>query len=116
MTVIDEYFEKIGNGERIELQRIRNIVKETVKEAEEVVSYGMPGFNYNGKYLIGFYVFRNHMSLFPTAKPINAMKSRLGDFKLSKGTIQFSLNNTIPESIIRKLILYRIDDIDREVA
>jgi len=115
MTVIDEYFEKIGSDERNELERIRNIVKSTVKEAEEIVSYGMPGFNYRGKYLIGFYVFKNHISLFPTAKPINAMKSKLSNFKLSKGTIQFSLDNTIPESLIRKLILYRIEDIDREV-
>lgn len=115
MTVIDEYFEKIGSDERNELERIRNIVKSTVKEAEEIVSYGMPGFNYRGKYLIGFYVFKNHISLFPTAKPINAMKSKLCNFKLSKGTIQFSLDNTIPESLIRKLILYRIEDIDREI-
>lgn len=115
MTVIDEYFEKIGADEKSELERIRKIVKMTVPEAEEVMSYGMPAFNYKGKYLIGFYVFNKHMSLFPTAKPINALKSKLGNFKLSKGTIQFSLDNLIPESLIRKLILYRIEDIDREL-
>lgn len=116
MPTIDDYFEKIGNNERDELQRIRNIVKTTVKEAVEIVSYGMPGFNYKGKYLIGFYVFKNHMSLFPTPTPINAMKAKLGNYKLSKGTIQFSLDNTVPESLIRKLILYRIEEIDREEA
>ena len=61
----------------------------------------------------GFYVYKNHISLFPTAEPINALKSRLGDFKLSKGTVQFTLNNTIPEAIIRKLLMYRIEGIDR---
>lgn len=116
MTVIDEYFEKINYKERAELERIRRIVKTTVPEAEEVVSYGIPGFNYNGKYLIGFHIFKNHMSLFPTAKPINALKSKLNNFKLSKGTIQFTLDNTISESLIRKLILYRIEDIDRETT
>jgi len=116
MTVIDEYFEKISYKERVELERIRHIVKTTVKEAEEIVSYGMPGFNYKGKYLIGFYVFNNHLSLFPTAKPINALKSKLNNYKLSKGTIQFTLDNTVPESLIRKLILYRVEEIDREVA
>lgn len=113
MTVIDDYFEKISYKESAELERIRRIVKTTIPEAEEVVSYGMPGFKYKGKYLIGFYTFKNHLSLFPTAKPINSLKSKLNNFKLSKGTIQFTLDNTIPESIIRKLILYRIDDIDR---
>lgn len=115
MTVIDEYFEKIGTAEKSELERVRKIVKMTVPEAEEVISYGMPAFNYKGKYLIGFYVFNKHISLFPTAKPINAMKSKLGNFKLSKGTIEFTLSNTISESLIRKLVMYRIEDIDREV-
>jgi len=113
MTVIDEYFEKIETTERNELERIRKIVKQTVPEAEEIISYGMPAFNYKGKYLIGFYVYKNHMSLFPTAEPINALKSRLGDFKLSKGTIQFTTNNVIPETVIRKLLMYRIEGIDR---
>lgn len=114
MTIIDEYFEKISIEERTELERIRHIIKTTVKEADEVISYGIPSFYYKGKYLIGFQVFKNHISLFPTAKPINAMKTKLNNFKFSKGAIQFTLEHTIPESIIRKLVLYRIDDIDRE--
>ncbi|MDK2899116.1 MAG: hypothetical protein PWQ10_303 [Patescibacteria group bacterium] len=115
MTVIGEYFEKIGVSEKAELERIREIVNTTVPEAEEIISYDMPAFNYRGKYLIGFYVFNKHISLFPTAKPINAMRSKLGNYKLSKGAIEFTLENTIPESLIRKLIMYRIEDIDREL-
>ena len=53
------------------------------------------------------------MSLFPTAEPINSMKSKLNNFKLSKGTIQFTIGNTIPQPLIRNLLIYRIDAIDR---
>lgn len=113
MSVIDEYLNELQPPQKDELSRIRKIIIATVPEAEEAISYGMPEFKYKGKYLIGFSVFRDHMSLFPTPSPINALKSRLGNYKLSKGTIQFSLGNTIPESLIRNLILYRIDEIDR---
>ena len=116
MAVIDAYFDKIKPDEKIELARIRSIIKKTVPEAAETIDYGIPTFKYNGKYLIGFYVFKKHISLFPTPTPINALKTKLGNFKLSKGTIQFSLENTIPESLIRKLILYRIEEIDRALA
>lgn len=116
MTVIDEYFNKIKPDEQVELTRIRSIVKETVPEAVETIDYGIPTFKYNGKYLIGFYVFKSHISLFPTPTPINALKTKLGNFKLSKGAIEFSLENTVPESLIRNLILYRIEEIDRQAA
>lgn len=113
MNPIDQYFSKLHTPEKAELQRIREIVNTTVPEAEETISYGMPAFEYKGKYLVGFYVYKNHLSLFPTAKPIEALKNKLKDFQLSKGTIQFTLNNTIPSPIIRNIILYRIDEIDR---
>ena len=113
MNPIDQYFSKLHTPEKAELQLIREIVNTTVPEAEETISYGMPAFEYKGKYLVGFYVYKNHLSLFPTAKPIEALKNKLKDFQLSKGTIQFTLNNTIPSSVIRNIILYRIDEIDR---
>jgi len=113
MTVIDEYLNKIETTQKNELERIRAIVHTTVPEVEETIDYGMPAFKYKGKYLIGFYVYKNHMSLFPTSEPINSLKSKLGNYQLSKGTIQFSMDNIISESLIRKLLLYRIDNIDR---
>ena len=115
MTVIDEYLDKIDEPNQKELRRIRKIINTVVPEAEEVIDYGMPAFKYKGKYLIGFHVFKNHMSLFPTANPIKALEKKLNGFKISKGTIQFDSNNTIPEPTIRNLIIFRIDDIDREV-
>jgi len=116
MNVIDEYFKEIRAAERTELERIRNIIKTTVPEVEELVLYGVPTFNYKGKHLISFSIFKNHMSLFPTAKPINSMKPKLNNFKLSKASIQFNLNNTIPGPLIRNLLIYRIEEIDKITA
>jgi len=113
MSVIDEYLNELPPPQKDELSRIRKIIITTVPEVEEAISYGMPEFKYKNKYLIGFSIFRDHMSLFPTPSPINALKSRLGGYKLSKGTIQFNLGYTIPEPLIRNLILYRVDEIDR---
>lgn len=113
MSVVDEYLAKLETPQRMELERLRKIIVVTVPEAEEVINYGMPAYRYKGEYLIGFYVYKNHMSLFPTPKPIAALRSQLGKFQLSKGTIQFTVDNIIPESIVRKLLLYQIYDIDR---
>jgi uncharacterized protein YdhG (YjbR/CyaY superfamily) len=111
MSVIDEYLEQLSSAQKEELERVRVIVQQTVPEAEEVISYGMPGFKYNGKYLIGFAAFKNHLSIFPTAGPIEVIKDRLGAFKLSKGTIQFTTDTPIPESLIKELIASRVSSI-----
>ncbi len=111
MSLIDDYLKDVSPAERAELERIRQIVKQVVPEAEEVISYGMPGFKYQKKYLIGFAPFKDHLSLFPTSGPVQALKDKLGMYKLSKGTIQFTADNPIPEALIKELIAHRVSSI-----
>jgi uncharacterized protein YdhG (YjbR/CyaY superfamily) len=113
MSPIDEYLDTLGASERAALERIRTIIHETVPGAEEVISYGMPGFKVKKKYLGGFYAFKKHLSFFPTGGPIEALEDKLTGFKISKGTIQFTVESPIPEPLIIELVLCRLADIDK---
>lgn len=113
MSVIDDYLQEIPGPERAELERIRQIVHSMVPDAEEVISYGMPVLKYKGKYVVGFNAFKDHLSLFPTAEPIEKLKDRLQGYKLSRGTIQFTLDKPLPEELIREVMRSRADDISK---
>jgi uncharacterized protein YdhG (YjbR/CyaY superfamily) len=112
MSVIDDFIAKFTPAQIAELERIRRIVHETVPEAEEAIVYGMSGFRYKTQYLVAFCAFKNHLSLFPAAAPIDAFAEQLQDYKLSKGTIQFTLERTLPEELIRGIVLKRVGDIE----
>ena len=112
MTVIDDYLATHATpGQRTELERIRTIVRRIVPDAddiEEVISYAIPTINYKGKHLVHFAAFKDHMSIFPTAGPTEALKDKLTGYKVSKGTIQFTLEKPLPESLIREIIEHRL--------
>ena len=55
MSVIDDYLAKYSGAEKLELEKIRDIVRKTVPDAQEVITYGMPGFKYNGDFRITKY-------------------------------------------------------------
>jgi uncharacterized protein YdhG (YjbR/CyaY superfamily) len=112
MPVIDDYFANVPVPERAELERIRQVVRSLVPDAEEVISYGMPVMKYKGKYLVGFNAFKDHLSLFPTSEPIEKLKDRLKDYKLARGTIQFTLHKPLPEEVIREIVLTKMIGID----
>lgn len=112
MTVIDTYLKTVSEPNAAEMERIRNIVHETVPSATEVISYGMPGFKYKGRYLCGFNAFKDHLSFFPTAGPVEALKDQLKGFKISKGTIQFTLEKPLPEPLIEEILKVRVAEID----
>ena len=113
MTVIDEYFEHVEEPQRVALERIRAIVKDVAPEVEEVITYGMPGFKYKKKYLISFSAFKDHLSIFPGAEAIETYKDELSDFKLSKGTVQFTLENPIPDQLLKEIVQNGVDRINR---
>lgn len=116
MTVIDDYFKTITPAQRTELERIRTIIKKVVPDAEETIGYGMPVFKFNKKYLIGICAFKNHMSLFPGPEAIEAHKSELADFKIAKGTIQFTQDKPVPEATVKAIIDYRRAEILHSIS
>jgi len=111
MTVIDEYLNKLDPLQRNELERIRSIVKEVAPNANESISYGIPTFKVNNKPLAHFAAFKDHLSLFPTSKPIEILKDKLTGFTIARGTIHFTPEKRLPKSVIKKLIAIRIKDI-----
>lgn len=111
MQTVDEYLVSITPVQKAEFERIRKIVKKAVPDTVEVISYGIPTFKYKGKFLLYFGAFKNHMSLFP-GPTTEAMKDKLKDFKLGKGTIQFTSDKPVPEPIIKELLINRVAVID----
>ena len=110
MTVIEKYLSTLPATQREALQRLRSIIHKTVPDAEEAITYGMPGFKYQGRYLASFAAFKDHSSLFPGAFP-DKFRDELKDFTLSKGTIQFTLDHQLPESVIKDILLHRVGEI-----
>lgn len=112
MQSIDEFLAQLPEDQKNELQRVRECIHQALPDAVEVISYGIPGFKYKGKYLAGFSGYKDHMSFFPSGRPIELLKEKLGAYKLSTGTIQYSLVNPIPQDLIRELLGIRVSAID----
>ena len=105
---IDEYLLQVPENQRIALENVRQIIRETAPEAEEVISYGMPAFKYHGM-LVYFAAFKKHCSFFcANATLISEIYPELKEFKTSKGTLQFTPEKPLPAELIKKIVLARM--------
>ena len=104
---VDHYIANLPVEQQIALKRVRQIIKNTVPEAVEFISYSKPAYHFHG--MIGsFAAFKNHCSFFPwNAQTIIDFADELKDFKTSAGTIQFTPNKPIPEELLKKILRYR---------
>jgi uncharacterized protein YdhG (YjbR/CyaY superfamily) len=105
---VDHYIANLPVEQQIALKRVRQIIKNTVPEAVEFISYSKPAYHFHG--MIGsFAAFKNHCSFFPwNAQTIIDFADELKDFKTSAGTIQFTPDKPIPEELLQKILRYRV--------
>lgn len=104
MSDVDTYFKEIEGPQKQALMNVRELIKKEVPEVTEGIGYGMPVFKLNGKYVVGIAAFKNHMSLFPGSEPVAEFKDQLGDHFQSKGTIQFTVEDPLPDEMIKKIV------------
>ncbi len=106
---VDIYLAAVDKPQRLTLQQLRKTILEILPHAEEVISYGCPGYKLNGKIICGFDAFKNHCSYFPhSSLVIPELKLELEKYNTSKGAIQFSIEKPLPKYLVKKLIAVRI--------
>jgi uncharacterized protein YdhG (YjbR/CyaY superfamily) len=100
---------KVPEPQKTTLLTLRETILEIIPEAEEVISYGFPGYRLNGKVICGFDAFKSHCSFFPhSSLVIPELEKELKNYKTSKGALQFPVDKPLPKSIVRKLIKTRM--------
>lgn len=105
---IDEYIRIQPEDIQAKLKQLRELIKELTPESVEAISYQMPTFKLNGKNLVHFAAFKNHIGFYPFPSGIEAFKEETKDFVTSTGTIQFPLDKPLPLSLIKKIVQFRV--------
>ena len=105
-NTVDDYFSAMSDQSALgALQRLHQLILEECPEAEDVISYGMPGFRF-GKAFIWYAAFKGHCSLF-AGTTVAGFLNELTSFRTSKGTIQFDPRQPLPDDLARRIIRQR---------
>jgi uncharacterized protein YdhG (YjbR/CyaY superfamily) len=105
---VEEYLLRLPEPARSTLDKVRTTIRSVVPaETTEVISYGIPAFK-SAKVVVWYAGFTEHWSLFPTASVIKQLRNELKGYRISKGTIQFPIDQSPPASLIKKLVKARL--------
>ena len=108
-TYIHAIKEKHGETAYKQLCLLYQHLKQTLPEATESISYGMPCFKQDNKPVVYFAGYKGHIGFYPTAKPIEHFKELLMSYKTSKGAIQFNISEPLPISLISQIIDFNLN-------
>lgn len=109
MNEIDNYVAQFSPEIQLKLQEIREIIQEVLPKAKEVISYKMPAYKMNS-ILVYFAEYSGHIGFYPTAVGIENYNSEFGDYKWSKGAVQFPIDKPLPKDLMQKITLFKLEE------
>ena len=108
---VDAYISALPDAQRAALESLRKTIRSAAPEATERISYQMPAFYDQGRFLVSFAAFKDHLSLFPASY---AVMEQLGDelapYFSGKGTLRFTPKKPIPAGLVKKIVKARLQE------
>jgi uncharacterized protein YdhG (YjbR/CyaY superfamily)/8-oxo-dGTP pyrophosphatase MutT (NUDIX family) len=113
---IDDYIATFSQDVQAILEQIRGIIRAAAPDAQETISYGMPTFNLNGRYLVYFAAYKKHIGLYPAPLGVAEFQDALSRYGSGKGTLKFPLDQPMPLDLIRSIVQFHIQEHAKQAA
>ena len=109
---VDAYLAGLPEAARTELEDLRELIKRTVPEVQDRISYGTSVIFAAERDLVGFVAQKNHLSFFTMSPDLaTAMRDQIKTtHKLSGATIHFSPDNPLRPALVKKIVRARVKE------
>jgi len=100
---VDDYIGSFPMEVREVLEEVRRTIHAVVPAAGEKISYQIPTITLDGKSLLYFSGWKEHISLYPIPPVDDALATAIAPYRSGKGTLKFPLKDPIPYDVITRL-------------
>lgn len=112
LSEVEAYFKALPAAARPMMESIRQSIRRTAPEAEEVLSYGMPTFRQAGTRFVYYAAWKAHCSLYGlTGQVLDQFKQEIAPYVTPKGMLKFDLDEPLPIALIEDLIRARLAEL-----
>ena len=107
---VEAYIKSFPAEVQIVLNQVRETIKANAPEATESMSYGMPAYKTNGRPLVYFAAFKQHIGFYATPTGHTKFAKDLSKYKQGKGSVQFPLDKPMPIALIKRIVIFRVKE------
>ena len=100
---VDDYIASYPEETRTQLEGVRRAIREAAPHADEKISYGMATFTVDGKPLIYYAGWKNHVGLYPAPTGDADFEEAIGPYRRAKDTVRFPVNRPVPLELITEI-------------
>ena len=108
---VEAYLGGLAEHRRARIEDLRRTVRAAAPNAEEVVTYDMPGFKVGTRFLVSFAAYTRWDSLFPASQMVLDAIPDARPFAQGRGTFQFPVAQPLPLDLIGRIVAVRLDEL-----
>ncbi len=106
---VEAYMGEVPEPMRGALERLRSVVQAAAPGATDCIYYAMPAIRVHGRTVVSYAAFRDHLSLFPLGSSVlDALGDEVAPYRTGKGTLQFRLDEPLPEELVTRIVQARL--------
>jgi uncharacterized protein YdhG (YjbR/CyaY superfamily) len=110
-ATVSDYIANTPPKARKALKQLRAAIRAAAPGITERISYRIPTFELDGRYILYIAAFREHVSVYPvTAGMVAKYGNAIAPHRAGKGTLRFPLNAPIPVALVAKLAKVRVQE------
>lgn len=110
-ATVSDYLASTPPAARKALKRLRAAIRRAVPGVTERISYRIPTFELDGRYILYLAAFKEHVSVYPVTSGMVATHGRaIARYRAGKGTLRFPLDEPIPVELVAKLARVRAQE------
>jgi uncharacterized protein YdhG (YjbR/CyaY superfamily) len=107
---ISDYISRFPDKVQKILEEVRAAIRKAAPDAQELISYRIPAFTLQGRILVYFAAFKNHIGFYPKTTAIKKFKKELSAYETAKGTVRFPFDKPAPLTLIGEIVKFRVKE------
>jgi len=101
---VDDYIGSFPQDVSARLEEVRRTIRAVAPTTAETMSYQMPTVMLDGRYLVYFAAWKNHIALYPIPTMSAALEDEVAPYRGAKNTVRFPLREPIPYDLIGRVV------------
>lgn len=110
-TSVNEYFSSLSGEVKQRLEQIRAKIFELAPNAEERISYNIPGYFVGDKVVVYISGYAHHVSIYPGRIASEAHVELAKEYMSGKSTLKFPNDKRLPLDLIEEFIKLRLQEV-----
>ncbi len=112
---VDDYINCQTEEAQAILGELRSLIKEAVPEVVEIKNYKVPSFTLipgtKPEQQMMIVAYTKYVSFYPYQAAIDHFSDELTNFEIGKGTVKFPFNKPLPKELIKRMIIFRKEEL-----